>query len=130
VLINTAEDRPWSQYFCCLLVGSRDFVNKYPVATKQVLRSFLKASDICFEQPEVAARYLAQRGVEPRHEVSLEVLRSLPYNQWRVANPEDTLRFFGLRLHEAGMINTPPNELIARGTDWRFLNELKKELKA
>ncbi len=130
VLINTAEDRPWSRNFCCLLVGSRDFVNKYPVATKKVLRSFLKASDICFEQPEVAARYLAQRGFEPRYEVSLDVLRNLPYNQWRVANPEDTLRFYGLRLHEVGMIKTPPNELIARGTDWRFLNELKRELKA
>jgi hypothetical protein len=24
---------------------------------------------------------------------------------------------------------TPPQKLIAQGTDWRFLNELKKELK-
>jgi hypothetical protein len=28
------------------------------------------------------------------------------------------------------MINTTPNKLIAQSTDWRFLNELKKELKA
>jgi NitT/TauT family transport system substrate-binding protein len=40
------------------------------------------------------------------------------------------MRFFALRLHEAGMIRSTPNQLIAEGTDWRFLNELKRELKA
>ena len=39
------------------------------------------------------------------------------------------MRFYALRLHEAGMITSSPQKLIARGTDWRFLNELKKELK-
>lgn len=52
------------------------------------------------------------------------------YAQWREFDPEDSLRFFGLRLHEAGMIKSSPNALIAEGTDWRFLNELKRELKA
>ena len=33
------------------------------------------------------------------------------------------------RLHEAGMIKSTPQKIIAQGTDWRFLNELKKELK-
>ncbi len=55
---------------------------------------------------------------------------TLAYSRWREANPEDTLRFYGLRLHEVGMIKTNPNKLIAQGTDWRFLNELKRELKA
>ena len=45
-------------------------------------------------------------------------------------DPDDTLRFLALRLHEVGMIKTNPNKLIAQGTDWRFLNELKRELKA
>ena len=40
------------------------------------------------------------------------------------------MRFYGLRLHEAGMIKSSPNQIIAAGTDWRFLNELKRELKA
>jgi NitT/TauT family transport system substrate-binding protein len=35
-----------------------------------------------------------------------------------------------LRLHEAGLIKSSPNKLIAEGSDWRFLNELKRELKA
>ena len=40
------------------------------------------------------------------------------------------MRFYALRLHEAGMIKSSPNEILAEGTDWRFLNELKRELKA
>jgi NitT/TauT family transport system substrate-binding protein len=39
------------------------------------------------------------------------------------------VRFFALRLREAGMIRSTPQKIIATGTDWRFLNELKKELK-
>jgi NitT/TauT family transport system substrate-binding protein len=35
-----------------------------------------------------------------------------------------------LRLREAGMIKSTPNKLIADATDWRFLNELKRELKS
>ena len=58
------------------------------------------------------------------------MLKSLPYDRWRNANAEDTLRFHANSLYEAGMIKTPPNKLISQGTDWRFLNELKKELKA
>jgi NitT/TauT family transport system substrate-binding protein len=52
------------------------------------------------------------------------------YSRWREANPEDTLRFHALRLHEVGMIKSDPSKIIAQGSDWRFLNELKKELKA
>ena len=59
-----------------------------------------------------------------------QVLKSLPYDRWRQIDPEDTLRFYALRLHEVGMIKTTPEKLIAQGTDWRLLNELRKELKA
>jgi NitT/TauT family transport system substrate-binding protein len=85
--------------------------------------------DLCAEQPEQAARYLSTKGYE-RYERALEVLRDLPYRRWREADPEDTLRFHALRLREGGMIKSDPNQLVARGTDWRFLNELKRELKA
>ena len=49
---------------------------------------------------------------------------------WREYDAEDTLRFYALQLHEAGMIKSSPNKIIADGTDWRFLNELKRELKS
>ena len=39
------------------------------------------------------------------------------------------MRFYALRLHAAGMIKASPQKLIAEGTDWRFFNELKKEMK-
>jgi NitT/TauT family transport system substrate-binding protein len=54
----------------------------------------------------------------------------VPYNKWREYDPEDTIRFFSLRLREAGMIKSSSNKLIAEATDWRFLNELKRELKS
>jgi NitT/TauT family transport system substrate-binding protein len=130
VIVNTTQDRPWSQYFCCMLTASREFVGKHPVAAKRALRAFLKATDICAREPERVARYLVAKGYESRYEVAVEVLKSLPYRRWREANPEDTLRFHALRLHEVGMIKSAPEKLIAQHTDWRFLNELKRELKA
>jgi NitT/TauT family transport system substrate-binding protein len=130
VIIDTARDQPWSQYFCCVAIARREFVRTYPVATKRVLRAFLKAADICAQDPERAAQLLAKKGYEPRQAIGLEVLKSLPYDRWRQVDPEDTLRFYALRLHEVGMLKTTPQRLIAQGTDWRFLNELKKELKA
>ena len=33
-------------------------------------------------------------------------------------------------MQEVGMSNTSPNKIIADGTDWRFVNELKRELKS
>lgn len=130
VIVNTTLDRPWSQYFCCMLAGHRDFVQRYPVATKRALRAVLKATDICAEDPQRAARYMVEKGYESRYEVALEIVEGLPYDRWRTASPADTLRFHALRLYEVGMIKTQPNKLIAQGSDWRFLNELKSELKA
>jgi NitT/TauT family transport system substrate-binding protein len=40
------------------------------------------------------------------------------------------LRFYALRLHEAGLIKSSPQKIISGNTDWRFLNDLKRELKA
>jgi NitT/TauT family transport system substrate-binding protein len=130
VILNTTQDRPWSQYFCCMVVANREFVAKHPVATKRALRAYLKAADICAQEPKRVARYLVAKGFEPRYEIGLEVLRELPYARWRQQDPEDTLRFHALRLHEVNMISLSPQKLIAHGTDWRFLNELRKELKA
>jgi NitT/TauT family transport system substrate-binding protein len=130
VLVNTTFDRPWSQYFCCMAAMPREFVTQTPVAAKRALRALLKATDVCASEPERAARYLVEKGYEKRYEIGLEVVKELPYGRWRTDNPEDSLRFHALRLHEVGLIKTNPNKLIAQGTDWRFLNELKRELKA
>jgi NitT/TauT family transport system substrate-binding protein len=130
VLVDMARDRPWSQYFCCLWIGRREFVQNYPVATKRALRAILKATDVCATQPERAARLLVAGGFAQNYDYARQVLSELPYNVWRELDPEDTLRFYGLWLHEFGQLESTPNALIAEGTDWRFLNELKRELKA
>jgi NitT/TauT family transport system substrate-binding protein len=130
VILDTTTDRPWSQYFCCMLYGNRDFTQDYPNATKRFVRAVLKAADICASNPEVAARTLVEEGFTARYDYALETLIALPYGRWRTFDPEDTMRFVALRLHEVGMIETHPNHLIAEGTDWRFFNELKQELRA
>jgi NitT/TauT family transport system substrate-binding protein len=130
VIVSTAEDRPWSQYFCCILAGNREFVRKHPVATKRALRAILKAADLCATQPERVARRLVDRGFTPRYDYALQTLKDVPYDKWREYDPEDTVRFYALRLYENGTIKATPQQVIAENTDWRFFNELKRELKA
>ncbi|HZM46086.1 MAG TPA: ABC transporter substrate-binding protein [Burkholderiales bacterium] len=130
VIVNSAVDRPWSQYFCCMAIGNRGFVQKHPVATKRALRAILKAADICALQPEVAARSIVDKGFTPRYDYALQALKDIPYGKWRECDPVDTMRFYALRLHDAGIIKSSPAKIIAQGGDWRFWKELRKELKA
>jgi NitT/TauT family transport system substrate-binding protein len=129
VVVSSAVDRPWSQYFYCIAVANREFARRSPVATKRALRALLKAADLCALEPDRAAQSLMDRGVAKRYDEALQTMQDVPYAKWREYNPEDTVRFYALRLHEVGMLKSTPQQLIARGTDWRFLNELKKELK-
>jgi NitT/TauT family transport system substrate-binding protein len=129
VVVNSALDRPWSQYFCCMLAGNSDYVRKYPVATKRVLRAVLKSADLCATEPALVARRLVDGGFTDRYDDALQMLNDLPYDKWREYDAEDTVRFYALRLHEAGMIKSDPKKIIADTTDWRFLNDLKSELK-
>jgi NitT/TauT family transport system substrate-binding protein len=129
VVLNSRMDRPWSQYFCCLVTGHCDFVRKHPIATKQALRAMLKAADVCGLEPERAAQFLVDKGLVQRYEYALQTMNDVPYAKWREYDPEGTVRFYALRLQEAGIINSTPQKIIAQGTDWRFLTELKKELK-
>jgi NitT/TauT family transport system substrate-binding protein len=130
VILDTALDKPWSEYFCCIVFGNRDFVRAHPIATKRYLRAVLKAADICATDPGRAAQRLVDAGFAERYDYALQTLNELPYDRWREFDPEDAMRFYALRLHEAGMIGSTPQQIIADGTDWRFLNELKRELKA
>jgi NitT/TauT family transport system substrate-binding protein len=130
VVVNTTTDRPWSQYFCCMVAANREFVRKHPVATKRALRSILKAMNICALEPQRAAKSLVDRGTTKQYDHAVQMMKELPYGKWRDYDPEDTMRYYALRMHEIGMIKSSPQKIIAQGTDWRFLRELKKELKA
>jgi len=129
VIVNSGVDRPWSQYFCCMIASNPDFVRAYPTATKRVLRAILKATDLCATEPERVARQLADGGFTPRYDYALQTLSDNPY-KWREYDAEDTIRWYALRLHEVGLIKSSPQKIIADGTDWRLLDELKHELKA
>jgi NitT/TauT family transport system substrate-binding protein len=47
VLVSGAVDRPWLQYFCCMLTGNAEFVRKHPVVTKRVVRAVCMGVDVC-----------------------------------------------------------------------------------
>ena len=130
VILRTSTDRPWSQYFCCMLVARREHAERNPAATKRLMRAILKSTDVCATEPQQAARKLAERAPEIGYDMALAIMADVPYNAWREYDHEDTLRFFALRLHELEFIKSSPKQLIAQGTDWRFLNEIKRELKA
>jgi NitT/TauT family transport system substrate-binding protein len=130
VILNTSVDRPWSQYFCCMPAGNREYVRSHPVSTKRVLRAILKAADLCATEPARAAQRIVDGGFTGRYDFALETLSEVPYDKWRDYDAEDTIRFYALRMREAGLIKSSPQKIIADGTDWRFLNELKRELKA
>ena len=130
IVVDSSVDHPYSQYFCCMLAGSNDYVQHHPVATKRVVRAILKAADLCVSDPVGVARQLVAGGFTDRYDYAEQALREIPYDKWRDYDAEDTMRFYALRLHEVGMISSSPQKIIAEGTDWRFLNELKGELKA
>jgi len=128
VLVNSNVERPWSQYFCCALVANRAFVTQHPAATKRALREILKATDLCATEPERLVDLLVNQGYATQRSYAVQGLKETAY-QWRRYNVEDTVRFWALRLHQAGMIKSTPQKIMAQGTDWRFFNELKRELK-
>ena len=128
-ILNSAVDRPWSQYFCCMIAANRDFVRRCPVATKRAVRAIVKGANVCALEPERTARVLVEKGYTARYDYALQTMQELPYGKWREYDPEDTVRFYALSLHDIGMIKTSPNKIIAQGTDWQFIRELKKELK-
>ena len=130
MIVNTTIDRPWSQYFCCMLVGNREFVRRHPVATKRAVRAILKADQICALEPERVARDLVAQGYTKSYDYALQTMKEVPYGRWRQYDPEDAVRFYALRLQEAGVIASTPQKIIAEHTDWRFLTKLRKELKA
>jgi len=88
------------------------------------------AADLCAAEPARAARNIVDRGFTNRYDYALKTLQEVRYDQWREYDPEDTIRYYALRLHEAGMIKSSPQKIIAENADWRFFNELKRELRA
>ena len=87
---------------------------QYPVATKRGMRAILKATDLCATEPERAARQLIEAASRSATKRAPDD-HGLPYDGWRELDPEDTMRFFGLRLHEFGHDQLKPQQAHRRG---------------
>lgn len=131
VVMDSMMDRPWSQYVCCMASVHRRFMENNPVATLRGLRGLLKAADVVAKDPERGARAMVSAGFtrEEHYAATLEDLRMMPYDVWRTHDPSDTLRFYALRLRDAGLVKSTPAEIVSRGTDLRFLREVKQTLR-
>ena len=125
VIVSSIADRPWSQYYCCMLATRIEFARNYPVATKRVLRAILRAVDLCVSEPQRAAQLLVDRGDATRYDYALQALSEIRYDVWRDFDAEDTLRFYGLRMHEAGMIKSSPQYTYRRAHGLAFPQRTK-----
>jgi NitT/TauT family transport system substrate-binding protein len=129
VVINSVVDPPWSKYYCCGAFANRDWVKKHPVAAKRALRAVLKGADAVAKDPDGAARFIVDRGYTNNYDYACQILREMPYDAWRNYDSVDSVRFYALRLKEAGIIKSTPEQIIKRGTDFTYLTALKRELK-
>ncbi|HEV8671146.1 MAG TPA: ABC transporter substrate-binding protein [Candidatus Limnocylindria bacterium] len=134
VILDTTMDKPWSQYYCCNLVANRDWVRRHPIATKRFTRAILRASDVVAKDKTRAAREYVAGGFNSTtaspvdEDLTNEVIRDLSYD-WRELDPEETLRFFALRLADAKLIKSTPQQIIAQSSDFAYMRQLRTELK-
>ena len=113
-----------------MLHGNSDFVRDHPVATKRFLRAILKAADFCAAEPETGRARLVDAGFTARYDYALQTLTRASLRPLARVRPRGLPALLRAASARGGMINSSPNTLLAEGTDWRFLNELKRELKA
>jgi NitT/TauT family transport system substrate-binding protein len=127
-IFDSFEDIPWRQHTCCAIISRRQFVEDYPIATRRALRAVLKALDLCQEDAGATVERALGKGWIDQEAVAQRSFEQIRFDTWRSFDPEDSVRFYGLKLHEAGLITSTPEELIEKGTDFSFFNELKQEL--
>jgi NitT/TauT family transport system substrate-binding protein len=134
VILDTSMDKPWSQNYCCLLNTNRDWANAHPIALKRATRAILRGVDAGKLDVRAAARSAAERDTfkdSPGYteQVIYECIRYESFD-WRDYDPEETLRFFALRLRDAKLIKKSPQQVIDEGSDFAYFRQLRKELKA
>ena len=134
VILDTTMDKPWSQYYCCQLVANRNWARRYPIATKRVTRAVLRAADLVTKDRANAAHQYVARGFfsttpgATDEQIVNEVIHELSYD-WRELDPEETLRFFALRLADAKLIKMTSQQVIVEGSDFAYMRQLRTELK-
>ena len=119
---------------CEIRRGPNNFFDRDLMGYRSAVREISEAMVSMLSLDEISDRLLiavtdtmgVERGMVLLLDEEGRVLRPAAFRgEW----DEDSLRFYALRLHEAGMIKSTPKTILAEGTDWRFFNELKRELK-
>ena len=135
-ILDQTTDKPWSQYLCCLLIANRDWARQNPVATMRFTRAVLRAADAAEKDRPGAARagvgasirnLLAQR-ITSDTEILLDTTAMVSYD-WREYDPEETLRFFALRLGEVKLIKSTAQQILTQGSNVTYMRQLRNELK-
>jgi NitT/TauT family transport system substrate-binding protein len=134
VILNTSVDKPWSQNYCCMLATNRDWAKNNPVALKRATRAILRGIDAAKKDLRAAAKLAVQKnvfGTNPQATEAFiyEVVMDESFD-WREYEPEETVRFFALRLADAKLVKKSPQQIIAEGMDVSWFHQLRKELKA
>jgi NitT/TauT family transport system substrate-binding protein len=89
VLVSSTTDRPWAQYYCCMLGVHNEYLRKHPVAAKAVIKALLRAADICAADPSRGARGVVEHSRSEDYQPALATLRDIPYGRWRDCDAED-----------------------------------------
>jgi NitT/TauT family transport system substrate-binding protein len=124
-----AIDRPWSQYYCCLLMATRAYATANPWATKRATRAVLRAIDVVTKDRKAAVDVAVKEGFTPDAALMLEAIKSLAY-PWRDYDPADSLRSFALQLTDAKLLKKTPAQIVADGSDFAFFRQMQTELTA
>ena len=100
-------------------------------ALARAIRALLKANALCTQDVQTAAALIDRHGEEfGGKELILRSLNDIPYDAWRNYDLKASLRFYALRLHEAGLVNRTPNDLLKLASDFEMFEQLRLELKA
>jgi NitT/TauT family transport system substrate-binding protein len=134
VILDTSTDKPWSQNYCCLLVTSRDWYSAHPIAARRATRAILRAVDEAKKDRHAAAKSAIDKGTYKAapavtEQVIYDIIKDESFD-WREFDPEETVRFFALRLADAKLVKKSPQQIIADGVDLAYFRQLRKELRA
>ena len=75
VVVNSIADRPWSQYFCCMLAEpARNSSANIRLRPSVCFARLLKAADLCVSDPERVAQLGRSRVSRRRYDYALQAL--------------------------------------------------------
>jgi NitT/TauT family transport system substrate-binding protein len=110
-----------------MLIGNADYARRDPIASKRVVRAMMRATDICTDKPDWVARRLVDRGFTPRSDSAWEGLDDVFYRAWREYDTKDAA-FLGAAPAGDRHDQVVSRKIIATGTDFSFLKEVRKEI--